>query len=242
MGLPFADVVVLGEVHDNPTHHKNQAAAVFDMQPRAIVFEMLTPEQAGRDFDRFGDVAAMGQALDWQANGWPDFAMYYPLFIIVPDVQVFGGNVDAAAVRVALDRGAALAFGADAGRYGLDVALTPDDQVVREAEQRDAHCGALPENMLAGMVEVQRLRDAALARAVVEAMASTGGPVVVITGTGHARTDVGVPAVLRFAAPMLQVISVGQVEEPAAGAPFDYWLVTDAPTRGDPCAAFGVPD
>ena len=42
------DVVILGEIHDNPAHHEVQAERVADIQPRALVFEMLTPEQAAR--------------------------------------------------------------------------------------------------------------------------------------------------------------------------------------------------
>jgi uncharacterized iron-regulated protein len=34
-------------------------------------------------------------------------------------------------------------------------------------------------------------------------MAATGGPVVVITGTGHARRDLGAPAKLALAAPRI---------------------------------------
>lgn len=237
LDLPAADVVILGEVHDNPAHHINQAAAIPGIKPRAIVFEMLTPELAALD-PEFSDMDAMAQLYQWDARGWPDFAMYHPLFLAVPDVQVFGADTGDAAVGVALAEGAAKAFGDDAARYGLDDALPVQEQALRNAEQSDAHCGALPKELLAGMVEVQRLRDASLARAVVQAMAATGGPVVVITGSGHARKDRGVPAVLAMAAPELQVLSVGQVESQVADAPFDYWVVTDAPARDDPCAAF----
>ena len=82
-----------------------------------------------------------------------------------------------------------------------------------------AHCDALPEDMLPGMVAVQRLRDAVLARAVVRAMDDTGGPVAVITGNGHARRDWGMPAMLARAAPDLDVWVLGQTEEdqPAGG-------------------------
>ena len=235
--LPAADVVVLGEVHDNPTHHVNQAMAVAAIRPKALVFEMLSREQAGRDYD-LSDITAMGATLGWDAAGWPDFGMYYPIFAAAPDARVFGADMGEAAVRVALEQGAAKAFGQDAARYGLEKALAASEQTLREAEQHDAHCGALPQEMLAGMVEVQRFRDAAIARAVVQAMAAMGGPVVVITGSGHARRDRGVPAVLALAAPDLRVLSVGQVEEPAVDAPFDYWVVSNAPLREDPCAAF----
>jgi uncharacterized iron-regulated protein len=238
--LPAADVVILGEVHDNPAHHANQAVAVAAIQPRALVFEMLTSEQARRDYD-LSDMKAMGVALGWEAAGWPNFAMYYPIFAAAPKAKVFGADMGDAAVRLALDQGAAKAFGADAARYGLDRALTAADQAAREAEQAEAHCGALPADMLPGMVDVQRLRDASLARAVVQAMVATGGPVVVITGSGHARKDRGMPAVLAVAAPGLKVLSVGQVEDAAVDAPFDLWVVSEVPVRDDPCAAFGVP-
>ncbi|MEJ2019704.1 MAG: ChaN family lipoprotein, partial [Maritimibacter sp.] len=43
-----ADVVVLGEQHDNPAHHLVQAEAVAELAPKALVFEMLTEAQAER--------------------------------------------------------------------------------------------------------------------------------------------------------------------------------------------------
>ncbi len=89
------------------------------------------------------------------------------------------------------------------------------------------------------MVAVQRLRDAVLARAVVVAMAGTGGPVAVITGNGHARHDWGVPAFLARVAPDLEVFVLGQTED---GAPlqggFDEVRSAPAVARPDPCAAF----
>jgi uncharacterized iron-regulated protein len=84
---------------------------------------------------------------------------------------------------------------------------------------------------------VQRLRDAAFARAAIEAFDAHGGPVVVITGTGHARVDVGVPAVISVARPELRVWALGQVEGETA-MPFDAVEVTAAVERPDPCAVF----
>ncbi len=236
--LPVADVVILGEVHDNPIHHANQAQAVAAIAPRALVFEMLTPAQvAAMPADR-ADAAEMAAALGWAANGWPDFAMYFPIFSAAPKARIYGADVPRDVVRAAVKHGAAAGFGADAARYGLLQPLPPADQTAREADQRDAHCGALPEHMLAGMVQAQRLRDAALARAVVLAIAETGGPVAVITGSGHARRDTGVPALLALAAPDLAVLTIGQVEaDPGPDAPYDLWIVTPATPRDDPCAA-----
>lgn len=236
--LPTADVVILGEVHDNPVHHANQARAVAAIAPRALVFEMLTPQQAAHAFGvPRDDAAALEAALGWE--NWPDFAMYHPIFTAAPAAEIHGGALPAGEVRRAMDVGAAAVFGEDAGVYGLGDALPDDQQAAREAMQFAAHCDALPEDMMPGMVAAQRLRDAALARAAVRAHVATGGPVVVITGTGHARTDHGIPAKLALAAPELSVVAVGQLEsDPGAEAPFDLWIVTGAMDRPDPCAAF----
>ena len=70
-------------------------------------------------------------------------------------------------------------------------------------------------------------------------MGGFSGKSAVITGSGHARTDIGVPALLRLAAPEVTVLALGQLERPAeAPQPFDLWIVTDPAPRDDPCAAF----
>ena len=102
----------------------------------------------------------------------------------------------------------------------------------------EAHCGMLPEDLLPGMVEAQRLRDAVLAQAAIEALDRFGPPVLVVTGNGHAAFD-GVPAAILRVDPEIAVRTVGQLEsEPETDPPFDRWLVTDAPERGDPCEVF----
>ena len=99
--LPPADVVILGEVHDNPTHNSHQARAVAALRPAALVFEMLSPEQAGLAMGLpRGDAQALGQALQWQDSGWPDFAMYHPIFTAAPDAALYGAALPRDRVRV----------------------------------------------------------------------------------------------------------------------------------------------
>ena len=38
-----ADILVLGELHDNPAHHLYQAQIVAAAHPSALVVEMLSP-------------------------------------------------------------------------------------------------------------------------------------------------------------------------------------------------------
>jgi len=238
--LPASQIVILGETHDNLVHHQHQAEAVLAVRPSAIVFEMIGPDQAARVVDiPHSDAVALEDALGWNGSGWPDFGMYHPIFAAAPDARIYGAALPRAEVRRAMIEGAAVVFGAEAEAYGLDQPLPPDLQAERETEQQAAHCNALPEEMLPGMVAAQALRDAAFSRTALQALAETGGPVVVIAGSGHADKDRGMPVFLARAAPSVSVLSVGQVEAPAQGPqPFDLWIVTERAEREDPCAAF----
>ena len=235
-----SDVVILGEVHDNPAHHLWQAEVLRAVAPAAVVFEMLSPEQAGRITpDLRADPDALAEAIDWAGSGWPDFALYRPVFEALGAAAVYGAAVPHDAVRAAMSEGAAARFEGDAARFGLDAVLPEDQQARREALQAEAHCGALPEALLPGMVEAQRLRDARFAATVLRALEETGGPVVLISGNGHARGDWAVPWMISRAAPEVAVMSVAQFEAPPEGAvPFDVWRVTEPAERDDPCAAF----
>lgn len=236
-----ADVVFLGEQHDNPAHHETQAAVVAALAPRALVFEMLTPAQAGRITpEARTDQAALEAQLGWAEAGWPDFAMYFPIFAAAPKAAVFGAGVPRAQIGGLMQQDLTDVLGREvSARFGLDLPLPETQQAAREALQRAAHCDALPEEMLPMMVDVQRLRDAALAQAALDALSETGGPVVVITGNGHAREDWGAPFLTRYAAPDFITFTLGQGE--AGQAPdggFDSVIDGPAIDRGDPCDAF----
>ncbi len=236
-----ADVVFIGEQHDNPAHHDLQAHWTGALAPAALVFEMLTQQQAARaTADVRGSEAALEAALEWEASGWPDFAMYYPVFAAAPEAAVYGAGVPREQIRGLMGADVVDIFGpGDAALFGLDAPLSAGDQATRERLQAEAHCNALPEEMLPMMVAVQRLRDAALAQAALQAFQETGGPVVVITGNGHARTDWGAPVYLRTAAPQLAVFALGQGEagQTPSGS-FDTTLDGPAVARGNPCDAF----
>ncbi|MCK0169473.1 ChaN family lipoprotein [Aliiroseovarius sp. S1123] len=231
--LKAADVVLLGEVHDNPTHHEMQAQIVQDVAPAALVIEMLGQADATT---LAANPAAFAER--WAQTGWPDFQMYLPIFQ-AHEGPIIGAAVPRDVARATYADGVTAHFQGDAAAYGLTDALPEDQRSQRTELQFQAHCEAMPREMMGGMIEVQRLRDATLAAGVVQAVADTDGLVVVITGNGHARKDWGAPAYLARVAPDLDVISVGQGEDgvPPEGG-FDIVLDAPAPDRPDPCEQF----
>jgi len=237
--LAVADVVILGEIHDNPAHHQMQAGIVAALDPKAVVWEMITQSQAeGLAAFPLSDTDQVSQFLDWPSSGWPAFELYAPVFAAAEGALQFGGLVPRSDARVAMEQGAAGFYGTKAATFGLDVPLTDADQQLREADQMANHCDALPKEMLPLMVDFQRLRDTVLADAVVQALQVTGGPVVVITGNGHARKDRGVPVYLAQARPEILVLSLGQSEAGQVSGEFDLVVDADPIERPDPCLVF----
>ncbi len=229
-------LTLLGEVHDNPTHHATQALAVAALAPKALVFEMLTPAQAARATpEARRSKAALEAALGWE--NWPDFALYWPIFAAAPEAEIVGAALPREALEAAMVEGAAAVFGPQAASYGLTAPFED-----RSAQMVAAHCGKLPLEAARAMAEVQRLKDASFARTALKTLEKTGGPVAVIAGSEHVRKDVGLPYYLRWAAPDVRQLSVVQLEEGQSPPDLhDLWISAPAATREDPCAALKAP-
>jgi uncharacterized iron-regulated protein len=230
------DVIILGEFHDNATHHRRQAAAIKEIKPKAVVFEMLTPDEAAQLADVDRSEAAMQAATD--GFHWTNIADYAGVLAASP--VILGTALSREEMRGAFSNGAAHVFGDEAKAYGLTKALPDAELETRKQMQFQAHCEAMPLEMMGGMVEAQRLRDATFARTVIEALDTYGAPVMLITGNGHARLDWGVPVYLENARPGISVTSIAQGENGAAPDGVYTTAHTDAdpPERGDPCEAF----
>ena len=230
------DVWVLGEIHDNPAHHVEQANLLADIQPTAVVFEMLSPDQAAI-INGGIDPAGIGDAVDWADSGWPDYAIYQPIFEQLDGARVYGASLPREVVMSAAGQGATSIFGPDAVNFGLGP-LDAETQAAFEEEIFLSHCSAMPRDILGGIVESQRLRDAHFARVTLTALRETGGPVAVITGNGHARNDRAIPAIIASAAPDVDVVSYGILETADDSGLYDVTIVTGAFDRPDPCDAF----
>ena len=253
-----ADLLLVGEVHDNPDHHRLQLelveAVVRAGRRPAVALEQFDREhQAALDRARAAgprDAGEVADAAQFDRRGW-EWPFYEPLVALalregLPLVATNLSRRDAFAV---VERGyAALGDGA-AERLGLAQPPAAAQLAAIEAAIRDGHCGKLPERIVPGMAAAQRARDAVMADALL-ARSSSGA--VLIAGNGHVRRDLGVPVHLAGRAPERGVLAVGVVEvatdmvraddyvAPAAGdAPrFDFAVFTPRTPRPDPCAGF----
>jgi uncharacterized iron-regulated protein len=236
--------VLLGEVHDNPEQHRQRAELLrlllSDGRPTRVVFEQMDRGSdaalaaAARDPEAVADAGRLDRA-GWQ---WP---LHRPLVdaALAGGAAVRGGNFDRDLARRLVREGLSAAP-ADL-RTVLDGVpwSAEQDGIVRRAIE-EGHCGMLPAHLAGPMSLVQRLRDAALAQAMLRAGEAR---VVLIAGNGHVRSDVGVPHYLRAAGVAAKdIAAVGYVEEgEGETGPFDLRRTTPRMERADPCASFRAP-
>lgn len=241
--LAGADLVLLGETHDNPHHHATQAALLRAMTEAgrrpAVVWEMVRRgRQPALDAWAAGpqarDPEGFAAAADWEAGGWPDFALYMPIVEVAIEagLPMIAGGLDAGPTRAVAGEGLAALSSDRLASWGL---LEPVPDAVRDAHLDavfEGHCRLVPRDRLGAMVDVQVARDASMAAALL------GHPdgAVLIAGRGHVSTDIGVPLFLRRLAPAAQVVAVGLNEGSAEGS-FDYRRAFPSPDRIDPCIA-----
>ena len=241
-------IVYLGESHDSPYHHINQARVLEAMlaggaRP-ALAFEMLAqdqqPEVDGAMREE-ADSAAVGKRLRWVERRWPDFEMYRPLFDLARryGLPVVAIDLDRPLVRrIAKEGLGALPAGE---RSGLASRLAPDADreqgIARDIEA--AHCGLLPVAAIPGMVDAWHARNVAMARRILQALERVP-QVVVIVGRGH-QAPGGLADQVEALRPGTSQLAVDFVEvgtEEADQAPPGNHIVWPTPPveRPDPCA------
>jgi len=242
-----ADIVLLGEVHDNPTDMAVRAGIITALADRhpAIVFEQfpesdtpIAPPQPGDSLEGWLDRSGFDR------HGWK-WPMHRPVIeaALAHARSLWGANVSRAQLMPVVENGESAA--PDSLRPLMDRAPLGDAaRAVLDSELVDGHCHQLPAEMIPGMRTAQIVRDAAMTRALL--LAGATGPAWLIAGNGHVRRDVDVPRLLKVAAPGKTVLAVGILEreengagpDPAERAAYDLVIVTPRVPREDPCAQF----
>ncbi len=241
-----ARFVILGEVHDNASHHRLQGEILKAMvragRLPALAMEQFDHENQAsldaahsrgeRDPERLADAGR----FDRKGWRWPEYKPLVEL-AVANDLPLLAANLSREDARAVLKAGLPA--------QGLDP-VGPAQRTALEQDIIDGHCGIRPSAaLLSGMVEAQRARDTRMAETL-RGAGETGA--VLIAGAGHARRDRGVPS---YMPPILRerLLSIGFVEVPSEGtAPqtdyrgtYDLVWFTSRAIREDPCRNLRLP-
>ena len=204
--LQAEDFLLLGEIHDHPEHHRIRAELIRSIsgEKRQPVMTMEMIDRDHRESLREylaredADAEGLGPALDWEATGWPDWALYKPLAeaALARGLAIADGNLPRARVREMVRGGGLQALPEEKKKaLHLDTPLPEEADHRLLARLRESHCDMLPEEALRAMRDGQRLRDAWMASRMRELNESDG--VILIAGNAHVQHDHGVPWYLR---------------------------------------------
>ena len=105
-----AQIVILGERHDNPIHHEKQAEIVRILAPAGLAFEMIK---------RAEEEVANDRRTAWENESWSNWDDYRQILEAAPNARITGGGVDRDVLLSSVKNGAAMAWGAEGARYRL---------------------------------------------------------------------------------------------------------------------------
>jgi uncharacterized iron-regulated protein len=237
-----APFLLLGESHDNPDHHRLQARLVAALaakgQKRALAFEMIEEDrQPAIDAflkDHPNQALGLDQAVEWQTRGWPDYALYAPIFQAGLDGgwPILGANLAKSKSKAASQPGGL--GNEEEALLGLDLPLPEPIRAELRQNLIDGHCGLLPESALPPMMRLQIAWDGTMASRLADSGQKDGA--VLIAGSEHVRKDRAVPYHLARLAPGLNVLAVAFKEQtdppsPPEAETWPYDLVWFTPPR-----------
>ncbi|MFW2371763.1 MAG: ChaN family lipoprotein [Gammaproteobacteria bacterium] len=247
--------LLLGETHDNISHHEHQAEIIASLKnsesTASIHFEMIDDRQyetAG--LAKAGSVDELMAKLKQTESGWQYEQMYAVVFeqVLQAGYELLPANVSHGVIRKIIKQGEKQ-VPEDITKLLTDVSLSSDQRLELEQEVISGHCNALPAKMISPMILAQRVRDAMMSLSLLR---SDKEHRVLIAGSGHVRNDRGVPIYLAARDPKASIITIGFTEViednyhvdgyterwGTASMPFDYVWFTPRFNRDDPCEQF----
>ena len=233
-GKPLeVDLLLLGEQHDAPDHHQIEQQVIATLAARgvlaALALEMADTGTTTADLKSRATEAQTRQALNWQEEAWP-WADYRAAVMaaVRAGVPVMGANLPVTQFKASMADGKL-----DAQLRGP--ALKAQQQLIRLG-----HCNLLPESQITPMTRVQIAKDIHMARVLGEA-AVPGKIVVLVSGSGHANRELGVPQHLPKALHAKSVLLLAG-DGPDQDKAFDATWGTPAVPEVDYCARLRQPD
>lgn len=196
-----AQLLLLGEQHDAPSHPGLHAQAVQELiatrQLGALVLEMANTHARTNTQQSHATEAQVQAALGWNARAWPwEHYRAAIMAAVRAGVPVVGGNLPQPKLRAAMAAPAyASLFTAQAWQGHLGAI-------------REGHCNLLPTAQLEPMARVQVARDVEMADILLSQARATvahGKTIVLLAGSGHLDPLLGVPFQLQRLAPDMPV-------------------------------------
>lgn len=234
--LADADIVLVGERHDDFAQHRVQQQVITGLLahgPVAVGMEAFPGDKDAvlADWSRglFPSWPRFLAAVDWFGSWGVDPALYRPILDTVRRnrLPLVGMNVPRQWIGQ-IGRGGMQALSPDQKQRIGPVAPAPEAYAEALRRSLAEHAGG---GQAAHFIAAQTAWDAAMAGALLELKKAQDEAVVVgLAGTGHIRGDHGIPHQIASRAPDLEVVTVvpraPERGVPAAGTADYAWLVT----------------
>lgn len=252
--LQEGSVVILGERHDNPDHHRLQAQLIEELSAAkpftALGMEQLREEDLPILLEHLAaqpkKLSQLGKLLRWEEQGWPSFKTYQGIFEAGREASL---SFVALGLKSAVNpkQSHAVPEHKEIEALLLKIQLSKNEETLLKDEILESHCRMVPKEFTARMLDTQRKRDIYMAL-----QASKSDRIILIAGNGHARNDRAIPYYLSKITPERKVISLAFIEvqdgrvvpseytKPlfAANLPYDFVWFTPAFDPSDPCEKF----
>ncbi|MDN2708817.1 ChaN family lipoprotein [Janthinobacterium sp. SUN118] len=233
--LAAAPRVIIGEQHDQLSHHRIEQWLLQQLQGRrpqgSVLLEMLNPDQQAKvdkvkpwlQTDPVVRPEHVAELVAWQPNWkWEQYGDLVMTVMRAP-YPVWSANLDRSEIKQM--------FADKPGVQGKHSNLANDGKVHDKLKDiiRVMHDNQIDEPRLAAMLSVQQQRD----RRMAERLLAAPAPAVLIAGAYHAHKDLGVPLHVQDLtggpAPLVLVLARQGAEVKAPQADFVWFTPVAAP-------------
>ena len=154
--LKKTPLILIGERHDNPDHHRLQARILMALNPGARVgFEMLDHDDADA-LTKATNADSVRTLTNWDKSGWPKFEIYAPIFEAVFSQKHIPVAVHPRRVQIRQSMMGPTSQAHGNGTY--DGPLSSDGQAALRKDIDQSHCGHASERPINAMMVAQEFK------------------------------------------------------------------------------------
>jgi uncharacterized iron-regulated protein len=242
--LAKADVIYLGEKHDQPEHHRLQLQVLQSLLDRglkpAIGLEMLSVEETSTAMIYTqGTAHAPAHKADFTAEDWlrgklgwtgignANWQYYGPILVKAREhkLTVFGADLPQSLRSRISKLGKSGLSPVEAGQI-IDTGL--DDNNYRQFMYdrfKHAHCGWGSDDYLSRLYDNWLARNDTMAKGILQTLEEADNrPVILVVGGGHTQFNMGVYERVQHQAPDLKQVNIGFVTLAEESVPLDQYL------------------